>query len=115
MGWPGNNGAVLTVCPLRQGQSRATLEGIWLAAFPPEISTSENVVTDPFAILSWHMPIRFSPVFPQVVVDFVQTYFVCTRIHILDIARKTDTPVEAVVRALTRKGDCNAPAGKQTL
>lgn len=47
MGSPGYNGAVLTVCPLRQCQSRAMLEGIWLVAFPPEISTSETVVTGP--------------------------------------------------------------------
>lgn len=47
MGSTGNNGAVLTVCPLRQRQSRAMLEGIWCVAFPPEISTSETVVTGP--------------------------------------------------------------------
>lgn len=47
MGVPGNNGAPLTVSPLRQCQSRAMLQGIWQVAFPPEISASETVVTGP--------------------------------------------------------------------
>ena len=33
----------------------------------------------------------------------------------MDMAgEKMDTPVEAVVRPLTRKGDCTAPAEKKT-
>lgn len=54
MGSPGNNGAVLTVCPLRQCQSRAMLQGIWQVAFLPEISASETVVTGPQPFLLEH-------------------------------------------------------------
>lgn len=44
---PGYSAAVLTVCPLRQCQCRAMLEGIWLVAFPPEISACKSVATGP--------------------------------------------------------------------
>lgn len=43
----GNNGLVKTVRLLRQRQRKTVLEGIHCAAFPPEISPRETVVTGP--------------------------------------------------------------------
>lgn len=68
MGSPGNNSAVLTLCPLRQCQIRAALEGIWRVAFPPEISSGESVVLA-LSHFCWNMPIRFIPMFPEDFVD----------------------------------------------
>lgn len=68
---PGNNAELLTVCPPRQCQSEAMLEGVRIVALSPEISTGKTVGIGPWQIHQEHANMVLSS-FPQGIVDIVK-------------------------------------------